>query len=55
MVVSVDVDEHMNEEATAVLAAYGLTVSDAFRLMIIRIAMDKVLPFELAEKETVAK
>ena len=28
------------------LAAIGLTVSDAFRLMMVRIAADKALPFE---------
>jgi DNA-damage-inducible protein J len=30
----------------AVLAAMGLTVSDAFRLMMVRTAKDKALPFE---------
>jgi DNA-damage-inducible protein J len=29
-----------------VLTAMGLTVSDAFRLMLIRIAREKALPFE---------
>jgi DNA-damage-inducible protein J len=29
-----------------VLATIGLTVSDAFRLMMMRIARDKALPFE---------
>ena len=33
-------------EAAAVLAAMGLTVSDAFRLMMIKIAKEKALPFE---------
>jgi DNA-damage-inducible protein J len=33
-------------EASAVLATMGLTVSDAVRLMLIRVAQDKVLPFE---------
>ena len=36
----------MKEEAAAVLATIGLTVSDAFRLMMIRIARDKALPFQ---------
>jgi DNA-damage-inducible protein J len=36
----------MKEEAAAVLATIGLTVSDAFRLMMVRIANDKALPFE---------
>jgi DNA-damage-inducible protein J len=45
-VVRVRVDEHVKEEAAAVLATIGLTVSDAFRLMMVRIARDKALPFE---------
>jgi DNA-damage-inducible protein J len=36
----------VKEEAAAVLATIGLTVSDAFRLMMVRIAKDKALPFE---------
>ena len=32
-VVRARIDEHVKEEASAVLAAIGLTVSDAFRLM----------------------
>lgn len=34
------------EGATAVLAAMGLTVSDAFRIMLTRVAREKALPFE---------
>jgi len=45
-VVRARIDEHLKEEATAVLATIGLTVSDAFRLMMVRIATDKALPFE---------
>lgn len=45
-VVRARIDEHVKEEAATVLAAIGLTVSDAFRLMMIRIAADKALPFE---------
>jgi len=40
------VDERVKEEAAAVRATIGLTVSDAFRLMTMRIATDKALPFE---------
>ena len=36
----------LKKEAAAVLAAMGLTVSDAFRLLIVRVARDKALPFE---------
>jgi DNA-damage-inducible protein J len=45
-VVRVRIDERVKEEASAVLATIGLTVSDAFRLMMMRIAKDKALPFE---------
>jgi len=45
-VVRARIDERIKEEAAAVLAAMGLTVSDAFRLMMVRIAKDKALPFE---------
>jgi len=45
-VVRARIDEHVKEEASAVLASIGLTVSDAFRLMMMRIAADKALPFE---------
>jgi DNA-damage-inducible protein J len=45
-VVRARIDRHVKEEATAVLATIGLTVSDAFRLMMMRIARDKALPFQ---------
>jgi DNA-damage-inducible protein J len=45
-VVRARIDEHIKEEATVVLAAMGLTVSDAFRIMLTRIAHEKALPFE---------
>ena len=45
-VVRARIDARTKDEAAAVLAAIGLTVSDAFRLMMVRIAKDKALPFE---------
>lgn len=45
-VVRARIDGHVKEEAEAVLASIGLTVSDAFRMMMMRIAADKALPFE---------
>ena len=45
-VVRARIDEHIKEEATVVLASMGLTVSDAFRLMLTRVAVEKALPFE---------
>lgn len=45
-VVRARIDEQIKEEAAAVLAAMGLTVSDAFRLLLTRVAREKALPFE---------
>ncbi len=45
-VVRARIDEHIKEEASVVLAAMGLTVSDAFRILLTRVAHDKTLPFE---------
>jgi DNA-damage-inducible protein J len=45
-VVRARIDERVKAEAAAVLASIGLTVSDAFRLMMVRIAKEKRLPFE---------
>mgnify|MGYP001594225424 CR=1 FL=1 len=40
------IDGAIKEEAATVLAAMGLTVSDAVRLLLTRVARDHVLPFE---------
>lgn len=45
-VVRARTDTETKAEATAVLKAMGLTVSDAVRLMMVRIAREKALPFE---------
>lgn len=45
-VVRARIDEHIKEEATVVLATMGLTVSDAFRMLLTRVAREKALPFE---------
>jgi len=41
------IDGAIKEEAAAVLAAIGLTVSDAVRLLLTKVAQEKALPFEL--------
>jgi DNA-damage-inducible protein J len=47
------IDRETKEEAAAVLATMGLTVSDAVRLMLTRVAREKALPFEpLVPNET---
>ena len=55
-VVRARIDEQVKEEATVVLAAMGLTVSDAFRILLTRIAHEKALPFEplVPNKKTIA-
>ena len=45
-VVRVRIDGQIKEEAAAVLDAMGLTVSDAFRMLLTRIAKERALPFE---------
>jgi DNA-damage-inducible protein J len=54
-VVRARIDEQIKREAAAVLEAMGLTVSDAFRLMMVKIAKEKALPFEplVPNKETI--
>jgi DNA-damage-inducible protein J len=45
-VVRARIDEQIKDEAAAVLAAMGLTVSDAFRMMLTRVAREGALPFD---------
>ena len=45
--VHVRVDGHIKEQATEALAAMGLSVSDAIRVLLTRIAAEKALPFVL--------
>jgi DNA-damage-inducible protein J len=41
------IDEALKEEAAAVLADMGLTVSDVIRIVLTKVAKDKALPFEM--------
>jgi DNA-damage-inducible protein J len=54
-VVRARIDGKVKSEAELVLASIGLTVSDAFRLMMTRIAREKKMPFEplVPNKETI--
>jgi DNA-damage-inducible protein J len=45
--VRVRIDETLKNEATAVLAEMGLTVSDVVRIALTKIAKEKALPFEM--------
>lgn len=50
------IDGKVKQEAAAVLETIGLTVSDAVRLLLTRVAHDKALPFEplIPNEQTVA-
>jgi DNA-damage-inducible protein J len=53
--VHVRVDERVKEEASATLAKMGMSVSDAVRMMLVRVA-EKALPFEVrVPNETTVK
>lgn len=45
-IVRARIDEQIKEEASVVLAAMGLTVSDALRMMLTRVAHEQALPFD---------
>ena len=50
------IDKEIKEEAATVLAAMGLTVSDAVRLLLTRVAKERALPFAplVPNAETIA-
>jgi DNA-damage-inducible protein J len=45
-VVRARIDARTKKQAAAALKKIGLTVSDAFRLLLVRVAAEKALPFE---------
>jgi DNA-damage-inducible protein J len=45
-VVRARIDARVKEEATAIYAAAGLTLSDAFRMLLMRTVAHRALPFE---------
>jgi DNA-damage-inducible protein J len=45
-VVRARIDARIKEEATAIYAAAGFTLSDAFRMMLMRTVAERALPFE---------
>ena len=54
--VTTRINESVKQEAAQVLASMGLTVSDAVRLLLTKVAKEKALPFEVWQPnaETVA-
>jgi DNA-damage-inducible protein J len=55
-VVRARIDEKTKRQAAKALAGMGLSVSDAIRMMLVRVATEKALPFEVRtpNAETVA-
>lgn len=45
-VVRARIPKNVKEEASAILEAQGLTVSDAVRMMLVRVVAEKALPFD---------
>ena len=45
--VTTRINESVKQEAAEVLASMGLTVSDAVRLLLTKVAKEKALPFEI--------
>ena len=45
-VVRARIDLRVKEEATAIYAAAGLTLSDAFRMLLMRTVAERALPFD---------
>ena len=48
-VIRARIDENIKNEAAAVLADMGLSVSDAFRILLVRIAAEKQFPSDIHE------
>ncbi len=46
-VVRARIDKQVKAEASEVLEAMGLSMSDTIRLLLMRVAKDKALPFEI--------
>lgn len=46
-VVRARIDAGLKKEATDVLSTMGLSVSDAIRMMLVRVVADRSLPFEV--------
>jgi DNA-damage-inducible protein J len=45
----IHIDEQVKTQATKVLAAMGLSVSDAVRIFLTRLSVEKRLPFAFAQ------
>lgn len=54
-IVRARIDGRVKEEASAILASMGLTASDAFRMLMTKVAREKRLPFDplIPNEETI--
>jgi DNA-damage-inducible protein J len=50
--VHIRVDEKVKEKAAKTLAAMGMSVSDAVGMLLVRVAAEKALPFEVKVPNT---
>jgi DNA-damage-inducible protein J len=50
--VHIRVDEKVKERAARTLAAMGMSVSDAVRILLVRVAAEKALPFHVKVPNT---
>jgi DNA-damage-inducible protein J len=53
--VHIRVDERVKERAAKTLAAMGMSVSDAVRILLVRVAAEKALPFEVRVPNTATR
>ena len=44
-IVSAEVDQELKDQATAIYAAAGLTISKAFRMLLVQTVAERALPF----------
>ncbi|KHA62925.1 type II toxin-antitoxin system RelB/DinJ family antitoxin [Sphingomonas sp. Ant20] len=51
-IVRARIDSDLKKEASAVLSGMGLSVSDAIRLLFVRVAAEKAMPFDLRMPNT---
>jgi len=51
--VHVRVDEKVKDDAAKTLAAMGMSVSDAVRMLLVRVAAEKALPFDVKMPNTI--
>ncbi len=50
--VHIRVDEKVKKKAARTLAAMGMSVSDAVRILLVRVAAEKALPFQVKVPNT---